>query len=207
MRLPHGRQITAFLIALGLLAGVALPIIRKRSVDKNAHDVILLLKDISYAMEDFRQAAVLDKDQDGHGEFGSLEELVKHSSQFPKLAASFSKNRGFGRLYGYYIVVYLPRESAPRDQKKDPPTVNPRELRYAVYAWPVEFGVTGVRAWTVNQQGEIYATSNKTLRYSGLTHFPKPTAGFDTSQDYEPLNGPIGGFANVTGDGQTWTTS
>jgi len=217
MTATRQKRIAVFLVGPLILGSLVMAIamlvlVPIGQIEENETNAILLLQDIATAMEEFRHVAIRDQDRDGQGEFGFLREIVLHSSNFPKLGESISRNDGIGKLYGYHIVLYLPHNPAPlRGQYgKDERRVegaNARELRYVVYAWPVEYGKTGRRAWTINQQGEVYATSNQTVRYSGLTHFPVPSAGLDTSQPSEPLNSPLGGWANVTGDGQIWTTS
>jgi hypothetical protein len=157
------------------------------------------LRMISSAQEKAEAAGVIDTDQDGKGEYGFFGELAG-SAPFrapardkrivmhpPVLTSSWGKVTSAGNVVidGYVYRMYLP---GPLVQRKSPgisespgggcaatglqPDHNGAELLWTVYAWPLEAGKTGQRAFFMNQEGDMLMLANKDGGYSGEAHAP-----------------------------------
>ena len=55
------------------------------------------------------------------------------------------------------------------------------ERSWCIYAWPMRYGVSGRRAFFMNQQGQIMQTDNATQEYSGMGNVPPADAAFDVT--------------------------
>ena len=134
----------------------------------------------------------MDQDLDGFGEYGWLQELAGVSPlrqvlgspsgqplQLPHLPSPLGlaaqAGGGIATLGDYYYLLYLPRAQAPAARETAPPepltsaAVNSQERRYACYAWPA---LEGLRAFVVNQQGEVYGAQEHP--YVGPEAIPPP---------------------------------
>ena len=118
-------------------------------------------------------------------------------------------SRAFSRLdnsrvvrSGYVFQVFLPDGNG--GWLAEAPTggaegiaVDPGDAsaHWCAYAWPAEYGVTGGRAFFINERGEVLAADNAGGRYSGPD---KPI-----SSDAAFVNGHAAINA-VGGDGERW---
>jgi hypothetical protein len=114
---------------------------------------------------------------------------------------------------GYRFMTWLPQKAAGGQvgaQREDPnggkmaaPFPDPRtgsEL-WCCYAWPVSAGVTGQRAFFVNQEGIVLATDNDgATPFSGVISYPDFGEALDHPRDMASglrIGPPVGG-ANQT---------
>lgn len=92
--------------------------------------------------------------------------------------------RGIARRNGYYFVMYLPGKEKARNAggevpDGDPSLADAMERRWCAYAWPVEPGVTGRRAFFATGFEQVWCCWNLVARYGGLERVPAPEAAFD----------------------------
>jgi hypothetical protein len=72
---------------------------------------------------------------------------------------------------------------------------------WCAYAWPIDLGTTGNRAFFVNQRGEILQTKMNAVQYSGAAAGPPYTAAFSAVGMNQPVAlPPVAG-----NDGNDWT--
>ena len=136
---------------------------------------------------------------------------------------------GVTQRSGYYFKMFLPAATVGgltpgvgengvadvggADAAAMPDPAN-SEILWACYAWPVEAGKTGNRAFFINQEGDLLQFLNKTGTYSGVANAATiPT--FDVAYSDETgggdMHAPLGITAviNARGaaanDGNTWT--
>ncbi len=182
------------------------------------------LKSVCTAQEQFRMAVCVDQDGNGQGEYGFFQELAgtaglrgnkegKSLSESPYIPAAMGYLDEKGRIYrnGYYFKIYLPgAESAavPGISLPDPDAkAAPRqEQAWCIYAWPVQYGVTGRRTFFMNQSGRIYYTYASVKNYGGDNE-PAVEAAFDV-KGVNPRNMDAV-IADATqnlasGDGELW---
>ncbi|MHC5019334.1 MAG: hypothetical protein ACYTGX_04325 [Planctomycetota bacterium] len=214
---PHyaGRLVALINIAMGIGAFIIFLAVPQGhgARDGNATAAIGALRSLVTAQEQFRQRALVDLDGDGMGEYGTLGELagtdpLRGSGRTTAAAPFIAQILGvretgtsFSRKNGYFFVLYLPSkehgavQAAPGSGSA--PAVKAdadlQETRWAAYAWPVEHGTTGARAFFVNQAGELLSCANRDGGYSGPATAPKPDAVFTPeSPEAASLHGTLG---------------
>lgn len=203
---------------VALLAAVAVPGLRRARISASEAGAIALLHRIAAAQEAFRQDVRADQDGDGLGEYGYLRELTGEvaprggTPDRPRRAyldASLSFVGGVAYADGYCVLVYLPTPDEPAPETEAPPArrdaADLQEQRFVAYAWPVERGTTGNRAYVIDQRGQLFASTNRQARYSGAARRPAATAAFDLGGASPiTLDAPLGGRGPGVGDQQVW---
>lgn len=110
---------------------------------------------------------------------------------------------------GYCHVIYLPAvggggvvESRDGDEPAGAVDADGAERAWVAYAWPVERGKSGVKAFFINQDEEIWQTdgAGPGQGYSGCEKVPAATAALPGTLLAEP---PVEGKPH--GDGGIWT--
>jgi len=181
----------------------------KRVEKTNELMAIATLRNTLSAQAQFQAAACVDRNNDGTGEYGTYAEMAgavvcrgtKQPLQTPVLSAAFGKAPG-GRVTrgGYHFRIYLPgAKGAAVSEQADAKLA---ETVFCVYAWPVEAGKTGKRAFFVNQIGKVFAA--ETNRYSGDKE-PAPYAAF-ALVDSQPATAITGKLSSgkPASDGLVW---
>ncbi len=139
-------------------------------------------------------------------------------------------NDGVVERSGYYFKIFLPGVGpAPIAGVPEDPTANVGgagaalpgadtcEIMWCCYAWPVESGSTGNRAFFINQEGDLLQTlntgANAPVFYDGFNTVPVFDAAYSDESAADMgsrlgitamlLNDPNGPFA--ANDGNTWT--
>lgn len=74
------------------------------------------------------------------------------------------------------------------------------ESLWCAYAWPAEFGVTGKRAFFVNQTGKVLQTDLMVTQYTGAIASPPYSAAFTAAA----MNAPLALPPSIGLDGNTW---
>jgi prepilin-type N-terminal cleavage/methylation domain-containing protein len=84
------------------------------------------------------------------------------------------------------------------------PNSNNCEVLWCCYAWPINAGQTGNRAFFVNQEGDLLQTQNRGVgNYDGTANTPNFDAIFTVALDMgSPLS--IGGIPLAATDGNIW---
>src|SRR5262245_29806172 len=153
--------------------------------------VIATARNAISAQAQFQMSARCDVDHDGTGEYGGFLEMSGAvagrmasplnppvlSRAFRTLLANGEVSRG-----GYLFRIYLPNARgagigegpsgfAPGDVDADL-----SETTWCMYAWPEEYGRTGLRTFFTNQGGDVLATEFS--GYSGTGAGPSADAAF-----------------------------
>jgi hypothetical protein len=157
---------------------------RSARVAANELAAVATLTHLVMAQAHYQATALGDADRDGEGEYGGFVALTRTN---PPILAERFRNVVDGRLEtnGYYFRLHVPAGDLA-------------ERVWCCYAWPVEEGVTGRRAFFVNQFGDVLANADG--RYSGDKE-PEPTAAFQPGA--EGVTGDAALNAKG-GDGSVW---
>jgi hypothetical protein len=177
-------------------AAVALPKMLEGRVASNEGVAVETLRAIWKAEIDLRTSQMIDLDNDGKGEFGTLAELAGsqpmrgRAGPAPLLDASFAPDAAGVLLRGGYLYrVDLPTKTGggvsvvnPRmtsGAASGPTTVSNdlAEQQFIAYAWPALPQGAGARAFVIDATGAVYFTKNdgEQQNYS-TTHAPKHDA-------------------------------
>ncbi|MCI0341196.1 MAG: prepilin-type N-terminal cleavage/methylation domain-containing protein [Planctomycetales bacterium] len=218
-------ELSVVVAMIALLAAVMTPALLRSKLCANESAAIGALRTLASAETQFRQAAAVDQDMDGTGEYGFLGEL---SGASPLRVdgglggAAFSPpavptelgtvRQGSAQRSGYEFRVYLPTyagqavhqaAAVPAGDRSDG---NLQEERWCCYAWPSARAQTGGRAFCVSDAGEILVTDNRAQSYEGTTKAPAPEAAYDPAgADPDNLDAPrVAGSGGRGGDGGTW---
>lgn len=178
----------ATIAATGFAAlAFALPVIERSDPNTNESFAIAALKNISSAQAQMQASGLIDCNANDQGEYGFLGELAgavpvrapadgaSSRCEPAVLGARFGQIRG-GRVRtgGYVFEMLLPGPggtwiSETSHDRPAPPVVVPAsaEVEWICYAWPVEHGRTGRRAFMITQGGDVLATNMAVELYSG----------------------------------------
>jgi prepilin-type N-terminal cleavage/methylation domain-containing protein len=204
---------------MSVLAAIAVPNLMSSRKAANESSAISTLRLLASAQNQFKTVGNVDSDLDGEGEFGTFGEIAGTTllnargsgpAVFldpPILPATLGTVDANGRVQksGYFFLVYLPDAAmaglAEIAGGGPDPAVDPDmcELFWIAYAWPVDTGLTGDRAFVMNHQGEIMQTRMGVQQYGSAL-----APAFDAA-----LTGPTLGHSvakNAPGnDGNSWT--
>jgi hypothetical protein len=163
-------------MALGIVASIAIPKLMEARNTANEAAAIATLRALTSAQAQFQATAAADADGDGNGEYGTLAELagvrpVRGSNvrlEPPVLTRALGEleedgcGGGVVSKSGYYYQVWLPAAGGGALGNSHGREIDAElaELRWCAYAWPMDVGATGVRAFYVDQLGDVYATDN-----------------------------------------------
>ena len=192
---------------IAILAAMAVPKLLSARLSANEAAAIASLRTISTAQANFRAVAAVDSDGDGAGEHGYLAEIAGRApmrisaggaplaggaNDFLKPAILSSEmgrvQNGLVSHAGYYFQMWLPDatyggipEEANGGCTAGPfPDPNCSEVVWCCYAWPIQAGSSGTRAFFVNQEGDLLGCNNRqATQYSG-----DPAAG-GTAPNYD----------------------
>lgn len=191
---------------IAIIASIAIPKLLTARLAANESAAISTLRSISSAQAQLQSSAAIDSDSDGGGEYGFLGELAGTdpvrvddgtggvvlgtvgtdeiappmlSSQFGDITASVVTRSG------YCFQIFLPAAAntglpeatgGGMNAAVDPDN---SEIFWAAYAWPLDDGQTGNRAFFVNQEGDLLQFNNRIATpYSGAAGGPAWTAAF-----------------------------
>ncbi len=212
---------------IAIIAAIMIPGLLRSKISTNESSAIATMRTMATAQTQFQQAAAVDCDGDGSGEFGYLAELAGFSGlrvNGSVSAVRFSPpgipeslglvQNGSSNKAGYEFRIYLPTATGPAvDETGGVPVgasanANNQEVRWCAYAWPAANNQSGTKAFFVNDNGEVLGTNNLAAGqgYNGKTVAPAPGAAFDTAGT-NPGNLDAGAarVASMTaGDGGLW---
>lgn len=172
---------------------------QKQAARSNEARVIATLRNTMSAQAQFQAAGVVDRNNDGTGEYGTYAELAgatvlrggKGKLTPPVLSKEFGTAVA-GRITrrGYHYRIVLPAD--PRLA----------ETVWCAYAWPVE-ATPNARAFFVNQWGDILSADAR--QYHG-DKAPSPYAAFAPGPDGKPATTITGAVATgkKASDGLVW---
>ncbi|MBI5362257.1 MAG: prepilin-type N-terminal cleavage/methylation domain-containing protein [Planctomycetes bacterium] len=133
------------------------------------------------------------------------------------LAAHFGSvdANGWVTRSGYHFAIFLPAPAAGGVVAGLPenagggavaaalPDPNGGETYWCCYAWPVDHQGTGVRAFFVDEEGDLLQCQNRAVApFDGAAHVPTFDECYAVAGDM--ASGPVVGSASVV-SGQTWT--
>ncbi len=191
---------------IAIIASIAIPNLLSARLSANETAAVATLRNLASAQAQVQASGVIDGDGDGTGEYGSFGEL---SGAFnvrafiagaqaisptifvtpPVLSGAFGTlaNSNVSRS-GYLFRIYLPdaaglglAEDAAGGVAGNVANLAPDlcETTWCAYAWPINRGNSGNRAFFVNQQGDVLQTlNNLPAPYSGVAVFPAADAAF-----------------------------
>lgn len=156
----------------------------------NEFAAIATLRNLSSAQAQLQAAGIIDVSANARGEYGYFAELSgavgvradevgKARSERrvmpPVLSGAFGKIDAKGRVSrsGYHFRLFLPGvDAAPSGELSPgkppaPVTAKHAEVHWCAFAWPIEYGVSGRRAFFVCETGDVYACANVFGDYSG----------------------------------------
>ncbi|MEZ6036246.1 MAG: hypothetical protein R3F29_02115 [Planctomycetota bacterium] len=220
MQLPKRRRrgrwiaLATLLLVGGIGAMVGLPKYFSNRLNRNESTIIATLKNISSAQSQLQASGSLDVDGDGQGEYGFLGELAGTAAlrgsgarlDPPVVNARLGDVRdGRVEIGGYVLQMFLPAKDGGWVTEStcgvDGSLVDTAaaETMWMCYAWPIEHGWTGTRAFMINHRGDILATSMSAEIYSGRIAPKGGVAGhcFDDGACHPAVN-------TVDGCGNTW---
>jgi len=170
----RGFTIIELMIVITLIVIIALIAVPSMIAGRLAANEVAALqtaRSVSTAQQQFRQSSKADEDLDGTGEYGGLGELSGvrgvrggHSKMPTDLSATMRNINAHGEVTrsGYVFRMYLPvatgmgqREPAGGGFAAGVVDPDLSEVVWVCYVWPIRYGVTGRRAFCVNQQGDI----------------------------------------------------
>ena len=189
----------------------------------NESAAIATLKNISSAQAQCQACAVIDTNANGAGEYGFFGELSgalalrkddkggvgEKKIQPPVLSAAFQKVAN-GRVVrsGYVFQMFLPdskgnatAEAATGGSASIAIDSGGAEVMWCCYAWPAS-PKSGLRAFFVNQAGDVIACDNDGDRYCGNDKPPAPTAAYAAGTAGTMQSDVAANMAGI--DGQRW---
>ncbi len=214
-----------------MVAAVAIPKLMSARLSANEAAAIATLRSLSSAQAQFEVAGVVDQDEDGAGEYGFFGEMSGTRPlrgiepdllcNPPVLSAAFGELVPDGRggavvkRSGYYFQIWLPdsrggalcdREEAA-EAKRASMDVDWCEVRWCAYAWPIQSGQTGLRAFYIDQEGDMLVNDNLGEGYSGLPadggRAPRFDAAFEKAGRFLD-DSPASDGGRPAADGKYW---
>ena len=196
---------------IAIIAAVAIPKLISARLAANEAAAIATLRTISTAEAQFRSTSCVDTDGDGAGEHGYLAELagvvpMRHCILGAPAAGGPTDflmpsilppamglvQGGLVSRSGYYFQMWLPDATyagipeMPNGGCTAAPFPDPNngEVAWACYAWPMEAGGTGNRAFFVNQEGDLLQCLNRTATpFDGAVTTPIASEAYTTPND------------------------
>jgi len=168
---------------IAIIAAIAIPNLLSAKLNANESSAIANLRNVVSAQSQFQSQAAVDVDLDGIGEYGWFGELagtVAMRNSIGPLAGSPLTppilNGALGAVNavgqvgkgGYLFAMHLPDvNGAPLDEVPgggSPGTedADTAENTWICYAWPSRYQSTGLRAFVVNETGDLLQTNNQT---------------------------------------------
>jgi len=188
------------------------PLFRAR-LAANETAAIATLRNIVSAQAQVQQSGKIDMDNDGNGEYAGFLEMssaskgrMYHLLFPPVLTGAFRVMSKAGTVSrsGYFFRIFLPDadgqgvgEPQRGYGKESPVAPDLAEQVWCCYAWPIEQGESGKRAFFTNQRGDVLACD--THRYSAQDGGPAADAAFRERGD---IRGAAGGGKGA--DENTW---
>lgn len=209
---------------IAILAIIAIPNLLGGRLVANETATIGNLRSLASAQAAFQARQVVDQDTDGHGEYGFLQELAGrvvprggvNALDPPSISQTLGNAVGVGIVTksGYALVMFLPGGAGAPIQEPPPGAfpaadaadANRQEVTWCCYAIPMAINNTGNRAFVINQQSQVYASSNTDVQDYDLMNIAplmaNPNAAFELG--VTNLDGKFAVGIGAGQDGGTW---
>lgn len=207
---------------IAIIAAIAVPNLLSSRLAANESNAISTLRNLASAQAQFQSTGSVDNDQDGTGEYGSFGEMAGLTNlnvrgngpaitlDPPILASTFQNIDGTGRVNksGFLFLLFLPDAGGvgqPEAANGGPAggvDDDNCEIYWGCYAYPVDDGTTGNRAFFANQRGEIIQTKMAAVQYN-INNDPVWNAALSNVNG--DMSDPLGINGAAAGDGNTWT--
>ncbi|MFN3243523.1 MAG: hypothetical protein ACE37K_18610 [Planctomycetota bacterium] len=195
------------------------PNLRAARINRNESAAIAALKNISSAQAQMQAAGVNDGDGNGQGEYAFFGQLAgsallrRPSGQPPVRCDPPVLSARFGdvvdgrvRVGGYWFEMFLATADgewvAERADQVHLVSIAESEVLWTCYAYPVELGVTGRRAFMTNQSGDVLMTNQ--AGYAGDDRPEPGLAGFAYDGDPTWIVGARVAANTADAHGHTW---
>ena len=214
---------------IAIIAAIALPKLMSARISANENAAVATLRSIAAAQQQFQASSSVDTDYDGGGEFGYFGEMagvtnlrigssagdVSATLDPPYLATPFGNiTASLVERQGYNYQIFLPDSAGAGVTEAlgalgtslSPADSSDCEVMWCCYAWPVDAGKTGMRAFFINQEGDIISQNNRVVigQYSG-TAGPAWSAAY-AEENMDSALGLVDNTNVVTAtDGKVWT--
>ena len=166
---------------IAIVAGIAIPNLLAARLRGNEIAAISVLRNLCTSQSQFQRAAAADEDNDGYGEYGYMGEMtgkvlvrggtIRLPTDITQSMASVDTNGEVNRN-GYMYRLYLPapggvgtREASFGGIAAGVLEPDGSEVHWLIYAWPANYGNSGIRTFFMNQRGEMMTTEDQD--YSG----------------------------------------
>ena len=200
---------------IAIIASIAIPNLLSARLNANESAAISTLRNVVSAQAQIQAQAAIDVDGDGigeHGYFGEMAGTVALRGAGVALNPTVLSgalgivNNSFVNKAGFLFAMYLPAANGVPVLEAaaggDPGGLDDdlSENTWACYAWPVNRGNTGNRAFMVNHTGDLLQTNNAVAQHSGTATFPGGDAAYAAANDLTAALA-IGAAGQ---DGNTW---
>jgi prepilin-type N-terminal cleavage/methylation domain-containing protein len=188
---------------IAIIAAIAIPGLLRARMSANEGSASASLRSLASAQASFAKANSVDQDNDGQGEYGTLNELTGQAAvrktggqkiaigdmsvaMTATAVTSSDTISGLAAKSGYYYHLYLPGVvtdlatglgQAPYDITNND-AIQQQENRWICYSWPATFKSSGMRAFVCDQSAEVYASAN-TLPASNNPVWDGTKSGFE----------------------------
>ena len=218
---------------IAIIAAIALPKLMSARISANENAAVATLRSIAAAQQQFQASSSVDTDYDGGGEFGYFGEMagvtnlrigssagdVSAPLDPPYLATPFGNiTASLVERQGYNYQIFLPDADGAGVTEAlgalgtslSPADSSDCEVMWCCYAWPVDAGKTGMRAFFINQEGDIISQNNRVVigQYSG-TAGPAWSAAYADNGGTPDMDSGLGLVDNANAvtanDGKVWT--
>jgi prepilin-type N-terminal cleavage/methylation domain-containing protein len=203
---------------IAIIAAIAIPNLLSTRLTANETTAISTLRSIISAQAQFQTRGLADEDFDGLGEYGTFGEMsglvgvrAGRLLQPSVLSTAFRAVDVNGQISrsGYLYRLYLPDpagDGLPEVAGGGAPAGVDADLAesiWCVYAWPTDYGQSGVRTFFVNHAGEILAADSNA--YTGPGGPPQPGAALLAGGLATSITGPLAS-GTIGRDAFVWRT-